>query len=158
MRTWRVAGVASIFALAAFLPRTPQDAQGSGVAVEIAVAIHVSWCDEEFGLVPLRFEVPMQLRKRDCLIEGQAFSADSYRIDLRILASFKGLPLPDICLELMDRLGHAVEPVVQIIAAECAVQTPNQRIVGQVLIGMEPDQSRALPQEACRHQGDRSGC
>ena len=37
MRTWRVAAVASIFALAAFLPRAPQDAQGSGVTVEIAV-------------------------------------------------------------------------------------------------------------------------
>ena len=37
MRTWRVAAVASIFALAAFLPRAPQDQQGGGVTADIAV-------------------------------------------------------------------------------------------------------------------------
>src|SRR5258708_35412258 len=61
------------------------------LAVEIAVAIHMGRRDEELGLVPLRLEVPAQLRERDGLLELEPFAAHGDRIDTRWSALIGGL-------------------------------------------------------------------
>src|SRR5882724_13400944 len=61
------------------------------LAAEIAVAIHVGRREEELGLVPLRLEVPAQLRELDGLLEREAFAANRNGIDLRRPACLEGL-------------------------------------------------------------------
>ena len=87
---------------------------------------------------------------RDGLIKGQTFPANCDRIDLQAAGSRPAVSRSaQIRFEQMDRLGHAVEPVVEVVAAECTLKASDQGIVGQV--SRRGAAGRGLPPPSKKH-------
>lgn len=94
---------------------------GNFLAAQDVIAIHVRRGDEEIGVVPLLRTDPMQAVVRP-VFEGSPLAADCDGVVVRGMLRGAKLGAGAVFLKVGDCIRYDIDPVIGIIAAQCALQ------------------------------------